>query len=256
MFILEYLWKVVWQSGAVLCLMLPVLFAGLVMHFISDLICDRMGRIFGGMAYIYFTAPGVMIHELSHAFFCLIFRHKILKLQLFSPERDGTLGYVKHRYNTDNLYQQTGNFFIGTGPLWGGLLMIWLLSMLLLPREVWYLDINNSVASEEFFGVIFSGSFWKRWQTWIWIYLFFAIASHMTLSISDLSGAWRGFLYLLVAVVIFELLFAWWTGLHLLIARGMMKLFSFAALQMSGIIIFSLTAAFFLAIIAPQKSFR
>ena len=49
-------------------------------------------------------------------------------MQLFRPGRDGTLGYVEHAYNRRSLYQSVGNFFIGTGPIWFGSALVYLLS--------------------------------------------------------------------------------------------------------------------------------
>jgi hypothetical protein len=84
-----------------------------------------------------------MIHELSHALFCIIFGHKIQEMKLFSPENDGTLGYVNHSYNPKNPYQQIGNFFIGTGPIWGGVLLLYVASYFLLPEGI--LNLTNGL---------------------------------------------------------------------------------------------------------------
>ena len=40
---------------------------------------------------------GTPLHELGHALFCLIFRHKIEDIKFFKPDKvNGTLGYVYH----------------------------------------------------------------------------------------------------------------------------------------------------------------
>ncbi|NGZ66592.1 hypothetical protein G6Z92_06280 [Vibrio aestuarianus subsp. cardii] len=60
----------------------------------------------------------VPIHELSHAVACMIFRHKIDKVVLFTTQsHSGQLGYVKHSWNTQSLYQRVGCFFIAIAPL-------------------------------------------------------------------------------------------------------------------------------------------
>ena len=61
---------------------------------------------------------GTPIHELGHALFCVIFRHRITKIEFFKPDPvSGTLGYVEHKWNRHNLWQVLGNFFIGVGPV-------------------------------------------------------------------------------------------------------------------------------------------
>lgn len=43
---------------------------------------------------------GIPIHELGHAYFCLIFGHKIKNIKLFSfSSFEYSLGYVNHSYN-------------------------------------------------------------------------------------------------------------------------------------------------------------
>ena len=74
----------------------PWLLLALVMQFISVSLRRSLANIFGVSLYILLTAPGVAVHELGHALFCIIFRHKIEDMKLFSPEEDGTLGYVSH----------------------------------------------------------------------------------------------------------------------------------------------------------------
>lgn len=56
-------------------------------------------------------APGVIIHELAHAFFCLIFGIKIYKINLFRFNRIS--GYVTHSEPRSFF----ASFFISFGPL-------------------------------------------------------------------------------------------------------------------------------------------
>lgn len=100
----------------ILLLLGPGLVLAYAMHLLSGVIRNYATRIFGYRAYIGLTALGVMVHELGHAFFCIVFGHKINDMRLFKPGSDGTLGYVNHSYNPQSRYQVIGNFFIGTGP--------------------------------------------------------------------------------------------------------------------------------------------
>ena len=177
----------------------PWLVAALILQLISNSLRTSLGRFCGIKPYIYLTFPGVMLHELSHAFFCIIFKHKIVDMKLFSPEEDGTLGYVNHQYNPKSIYQRMGNFFIGTGPIWGGVTAILLLTCWLLPQLT--LDLNTIKQT------VFAFDFWKSYKPWLWLYCVFTIFSHITLSPPDLRGAADGLVVLVTATVLLCLIF-------------------------------------------------
>ena len=115
MVIIDYIGKVFYNTGISLAvLFLPSIVIAFIMQKFSDILRHRLASVLGVKGWVYLTAPGVMIHELSHALFCIIFRHKILDMELFNPREDGTLGYVNHAWNPKSLYQRIGNFFIWT----------------------------------------------------------------------------------------------------------------------------------------------
>ena len=195
--LINYIGQALWQTILFLLIgVLPWIAVALVMQLLSNSIRKSLAKIFGIQGYIYLTAPGVMIHEIGHAVFCLIFRHKIVEMKLFSPEEDGTLGYVNHSYNPNSFYQRIGNFFIGTGPIWFGVAVLCLISWLLLPNEM---QISN----------FFSLNFWGRWQSYIWLYLALTIASHITLSPPDLAGSADGGLAIMATALLGFLLSGW-----------------------------------------------
>ena len=105
----------------VICGLIIALCERMVMYF-----CGRSGR-----GIIYATSIiGTPVHEMGHASMCVIFGHKIKKICLWNPKnRDGTLGYVEHSYNRKNLYQRLGNMFIGMGPIFSGLLFVFLVML-------------------------------------------------------------------------------------------------------------------------------
>lgn len=200
-------------------------------------------------------ALGTPVHELSHAFFCILFGHKITGISLYRPNaEDGTLGYVEHSYNPRNLYQQVGNFFIGIAPILGGSAVVFLLMRLLTPSlftdvvdELHFaalIDFNLTDASSygAFFGLLwemvravfdFSNAGNALW--WLFIVLSLMIASHMELSGADLAGGWKGFLFV---------------ALLLLLADVAMYFFAPAAMEevTAAITGFSATAAGFLSV--------
>ena len=195
--LINYIGQVLWQTILFLLIgVLPWIAVALVMQLLSNSIRKSLAKIFGIQGYIYLTAPGVMIHEIGHAVFCLIFRHKIVEMKLFSPEEDGTLGYVNHSYNPNSFYQRIGNFFIGTGPIWFGVAVLSLISWLLLPNEM---QISN----------FFSLNFWGRWQSYIWLYLALTISSHITLSPPDLAGSVDGGIAIMATALLGFLLLGW-----------------------------------------------
>jgi hypothetical protein len=73
-------------------------------------------------------APGVIIHELAHAFFCLFFGIKIYKINLFQFKQ--VAGYVTHGEPKSFL----ASFFISFGPLLvNSVLSIYLFSRIVPP---------------------------------------------------------------------------------------------------------------------------
>jgi hypothetical protein len=164
----------------------------------SQTVCSLTGTI------------GTPIHELGHAFFCLIFRHKITEIKLYKPNsRDGTLGYVNHTWNPGSFYQRVGNFFIGIGPILFGSAVLALLMGLLIPGTFSSLHRHldsfvHSTASgsiylprifKTFGSVIadfFQPSNWLLIRWWIYVVLACLIALHVNLSKSDIQGAFPG----------------------------------------------------------------
>ena len=194
---ISYIGMAVWHTVLfILVGVLPWIVIAFIMQLLSNSIRKSLAKIFGIQGYIYLTCPGVMVHEIGHALFCVIFRHKIVEMKLFSPEEDGTLGYVNHSYNPNSFYQRIGNFFIGTGPIWFGIVVLCFVSWMLLPNEM---NIGN----------FFSAAFWGRWQSYIWLYLALTIASHITLSPPDLKGAADGGITILTTSALAFLLFGW-----------------------------------------------
>lgn len=167
---------------------------------------------------------GTPVHELGHALFCLIFRHKILEMKLFSPNStDGTIGYVNHSYDKTSIYQRIGNFFIGVGPIIFGAVMLYAALYYLLPnaKEVMAgIDAQSKVmahANQSSFGAIFDSlkgtasatldslftwSNFSHLLFWVFLYVAVCISSHMELSPPDIKGALSG----LITILLFFLL--------------------------------------------------
>ena len=157
---------------------------------------------------------GTPIHELSHALFCVIFRHKINEIKLFTIGSDGTLGYVSHSYNRRNIYQRIGNFFIGVGPILGISAVILLIAKLFLPDlpteilaqsqnytpQAGILSAFEGIANSLIAFFSYIGS--PKW--WIFIAISMLLSLHMTLSKADLHGVADGLLFLLPLLLLID----------------------------------------------------
>jgi len=165
---------------------------------------------------------GTPVHELGHALLCLPFGHQITELKLYTPSsEDGTLGYVKHSYNTKNIWHQIGNFFIGMGPILFGSFVLFLLIKYMLPDNVALLKMVNSQGADfttwhgflnqfvqlyhagiQFPGLLFTYTNFHSWQFWLFLYISLSIASHMELSPPDLKGVWTGLLAIILLLFV------------------------------------------------------
>lgn len=156
---------------------------------------------------IYITGiVGVPVHELSHFAMAKIFGHRVTEMKLFQVKSgDNSLGYVKHSYNTMNVYQQIGNFFIGVAPIICGSLCIILLIKLFTPSSFDLLSNTLSLnGSFEFIKSIFSFSNFKRPEFYLFLYLVFSICSHISLSRADIKGAFIGVIFIFGILLIFN----------------------------------------------------
>lgn len=165
---------------------------------------------------------GVPIHEISHCLCCIIFRHSITKVKLYSwptshSKSDVALGYVEHSFNPNSIYQVVGNFFIGIAPIFGGVVATGGVSLALLPGAdtmmirlfdivnidppagryfEFYYHLNLALISE------LLSSLQSDWlqspiQVSIWVFVVGAIGLYLSPSNADLLGSLKGGMYLL-----------------------------------------------------------
>lgn len=211
--LIAYLSRCLLLTGEQLLWMLgPLILFALCMHGLSRLVRSRSALLLGHAPFSWLTFPGTVAHELGHAVFCILFGHRIIDLAFFRPGNDGVLGYVKHSWDRKSIYQVVGNFFIGTGPIWFGTLVIGICAFYLPGPEVfaplWQrlppLSVANGIPSPTAvaamlgdpllatLGRLFSADHLRDWRLWLFVYLVFAVGSHVTLSPSDLKGSLSG----------------------------------------------------------------
>jgi hypothetical protein len=230
--VLLYIWKAMLASLVQIGIFfVPGLVLTLVVNYASTLLQRRALATIGRGWYLgLFGWLGTIIHEFGHALFCVIFGHKITEMKLFDPDPEtGTLGYVQHTYETSNLYQLAGNFFIGIGPILLGTALIYLFLYLLLGLNPFRFVTNTGLPGSNIYSWstlaqllqnlwtsltalvtgIFSGHNFSTWQLYVYIYLTFTIGSSIILSPSDFKGAFKGLSIILAVILIFNLATVW-----------------------------------------------
>lgn len=114
--------------SSVTILIIFLIFSLILLPFLLIVIVSQLGQLakkllaqtLGGKSQIIVGGLGVIIHELSHTTVALLFGHHITKLSLLNIKKNtASLGSVEHYYNSHNLYQRIGNFFIGLAPFYG-----------------------------------------------------------------------------------------------------------------------------------------
>lgn len=191
--------------------------------FIIGFAISLLNRLFykisgGGKGICYATGLlGTPVHELSHAIMCLVFFHRIEEMKLYDvDDENGVLGYVRHSYNSRNLYQVLGNYFIGIAPILGGGAIIYLAVRFMMPSA--YTDISAHLQefttaggfNENWFGNTLSAftgivktlflGIHEGFIFWIFLLVAFCIALHMNLSGADIKGS-LGALPILIALI-------------------------------------------------------
>lgn len=196
-----------------------IILIGFILGILRNGSLRNFQRSFGPNAVMVTGFIGVPVHELSHAILALIFRHSIKEMKLLQrPDGSGTLGYVRHSYNQNSIYQQIGNFFIGIAPIFGGLICIILLMKFLLPSSygefikistgnINISNLNIKIIERilnSYYGLIktiFTYSNLKNPMFYIFLFLSICISSHISLSKADINGASKG-LFIMFALII------------------------------------------------------
>ncbi len=232
--ILSYLLNVLHTTfNQVFILFVPLLILMVLLNIVAILTAKMSVRFLGRNLFLYgFAWLGCSVHELSHAFFALIFGHKIKEIALFKPNSSGeSLGHVSHSYNKKSIYQKIGNFFIGVGPLLAGGIVLFGITLLLFRVDITErasftitsndftrvillkqlaIGIWNNLLS--FFNLIVPGGSRLWWKLALLIYILYSVGSSMTLSKPDVGSAFYGFIWLLIFLLIFNLITLWMGG--------------------------------------------
>lgn len=127
-----------------------------VVPYVTAWISSKLGHLsktmlvdgLGPNSQLFFGGLGVMIHEIGHAVFALLFGHRVTKLQLLNVHyaNNGTLGSVQHTWRSNNAYQMLGNFFIGLAPYYTCSIVLYALQKFLLDKTI---DFSSLLSMED-----------------------------------------------------------------------------------------------------------
>ena len=210
----------------------PILFLAFIMNFVARKNEYLSYRVLGQKVYLFvFGWLGTSVHELGHAIFAIIFAHKVSEIKLFTTGSGKSLGQVKHSYTKGNPYQTIGNFFIGIGPILLGSLLLWMVTWFLFKLNIFQIagqnhvvlnfDIFNSFDSLKIATVSIGKGVWECfshilfgpqtnwWKLALFFYFFYAVGSSISLSPSDIKGAFRGFIYFVILLFLFNIATIW-----------------------------------------------
>lgn len=270
-YLVQVIQTTAWQ---VFLLFGPGLVLALGMYYLSGILRSQVTQVFNWKIFVYLTIPGTVLHELGHAFFCLVFRHQIREIRLFDPDPfTGSLGYVTHAYSRDNLYQVIGNFFIGIGPLLSGSTVISLASYLLIGPAVFSAIQEPSLDATTFTSLSSAGAYFEsvlasslamlaallqvdhleRWEFYLFLYLVFAIGSHTWLSPPDLESTWSGFAAFLILLFALNLVTLWMGNLGTELVVFVSQAYSFFYGYMLFAIILTLGFVLFFSLLGAIK---
>jgi len=214
-----------------LSLFLPIIVSCIILNVLSREQNKRLYYIGGWKALLITSWIGTPVHELSHYLAAVIANHKIIDLRLFKPDkRTGSLGYMTHSYREDNFYQAViGNTLIAIAPFFGGAAVIYLISSIIFSGfslfsgnvpEIHYLNLNNLLdwksysliftSHVKFFSYlinkIFSPAMLMNWRLYMFLFLMFGIANHLSPSGSDFQNFWQPVMFLITTLLFLSLI--------------------------------------------------
>lgn len=160
------------------------IFLWLTLVFIlSFVLANLWSKILFGIKYRFFIAPGIIIHELSHALACFLTGAKVQEINLFSSQG----GYVRHGLPKIPII---GKIFISFAPILGGIGALWFIA--------WFLGL---VLNGQ--GFVFVQANWLSWQFWLFVYLTISIIICLVPSRQDFKNAFGGLLIVFILGIIF-----------------------------------------------------
>lgn len=180
------------NAGKLLAIIIVILILSLCIDFF-------MSRSMFGRGYRFFVAPGIIVHELSHALMCLLTGAKIRSVSLF--EKNG--GSVEH---TKSKIPIIGSILISMAPIFIGSFVIFFLSKI---AGMDRLSVSFSEGFTSNFGqivdnikqIILSLDFHNT-KTWILLYLVLSVAITMAPSKQDFRNIFSAIIIILIILIL------------------------------------------------------
>lgn len=196
----------------ILTLGLPMICV-LLLRFLGILLQESFLESFGDGVGVWLLAPGVVVHELSHAIMSLIFGMRITDMKLFIPHsEDGTLGYVATAYNTASIKDRIGMVFVGIAPLIGNTTIIVILYSLMFKEKaviIWQsmkLLFKNSNAIYNILAQIFNVFSYSPMKLIFFLVVMVILLSGFSLSQADLETSSHGLIEWILLLLILSVI--------------------------------------------------
>lgn len=189
------------QDDTALIKFITLIVAIVILSFVIDFL---LSHSFFGAGYRIFVAPGIILHELSHAFLCFFTGAKMTRISFF----DKTGGSVQHQPSKLPIL---GPIAISVAPFVFGAAAIYFLSRELgmSSQNLAAVDISRDGVLS-FFKATFSNFSFKDIKTIIIFYLVLSVSVTMTPSFQDLRNMFLSLLtigvagYLIVKLTSFD----------------------------------------------------
>lgn len=174
--------------------------------------CSRwLLELLGERLYVLVLWPGVVIHELSHLAAALLTFTKVTGISLLPKLNAGgrELGSVTHESVKDPFRL----ILISAFPLVGSAVVIWFLTIILLPQAPTAAPsipaVTNWWQLMDYFKVWwrFVIDLWQAfnvhaWQSWLWLYLLICLSAHLAPSSHDLNYTATGIAVLTLLIIL------------------------------------------------------
>lgn len=189
--------------------------------------------------YRFFVAPGVVVHELSHAVGCLATGSQITEINFWKASG----GHVKHLQTNDPLKRVVADPIIALAPIGGTFVVLALLTIVMIPNLFQTFTQGDYTMVTEAIDI-------TRWETWLYLYLTTSLLATIAPSKTDMRYALASLI--IISIVLVVLVFI--PGVSELILGFEQQLQPFAVFTLV-LLCLGVIISFFLAIPYRKKHF-